>query len=140
MYGISLQLSLYLNAGLVLSAALSEMAADYESAGTPGARLLSFALRESESKNMPFETVLFDAAKIIQNKELLKFAVLLNDNRSKGTELCDKLERDRNQMQSGRLSLARARAKKAETKLCFPLALLLIVLVAVCLAPAVFNM
>ena len=123
-----------------MSAALKELALDYGGQGTPGAKLLSFALTESESKNAPFETVLFDTAKSIKSKDLLKFALLLSDNRSKGTQLCDKLERDRNQMQSGRLSLARARAKKAETKLCFPLTLLLIALMAMCIAPAVFSM
>ena len=94
---------------------------------------------EALSKNVSFETALFSAAKEIRSKALLRFSLLLLDGRNKGSELCDRLERERMQMMSGRLSDARARAKRAEAKLCFPLVLLLIALVAVCIAPALMN-
>jgi hypothetical protein len=102
--------------------------------------VLTYAKTESELKNISFEAALFDAAKRVRNRELLGLAVLLADNRQKGSELCEKLERERNRMNGGRLSDAKAKAKKAETKLCFPLMLLLIALVAICVAPAVMNM
>ena len=139
LYNISLQLSLYLNAGLVLSAALRELISDMDGSDTAPAKLLRQVYEVSCNKNMPFESVLFDAAKEMKSKDLLRFSLLLIDSRSKGSELCEKLERERIQMQNSRLSDARARAKTAETKLCFPLMLLLIALVAICIAPAVMN-
>ncbi len=136
---INLTLSLYLNAGLVLGSALLEMAVDYGKRDSPGARLLSRVKSEALSKNVSFETALFSAAKEIRSKVLLRFSLLLLDGRNKGSELCDRLERERMQMMSGRLSDARARANRVEAKLCSPLVLLLIALVAVCIAPALMN-
>ena len=140
LYSISLKLSLYLNAGLVLSAALGELIKDMRDEETPAAKLFLHVYEGSRNKNVAFEAMLFEAAKKIKSKDLLRFSLLLIDSRDKGSELCEKLERERLQMQNSRLSDARGRAKVAETKLCFPLMLLLVALVAICIAPAVMNM
>ncbi|MBO4819202.1 MAG: hypothetical protein J5528_03590 [Firmicutes bacterium] len=123
----------------MLSAALRELMADMDGSETATAKLFRYVYEESCNKNLSFESVLFDAAKKLKSKDLLRFSLLLIDSRSKGSELCEKLERERIQMQNSRLSDARAKAKTAETKLCFPLMLLLISLVAICIAPAVMN-
>ena len=136
---LNLMLELYISAGLVLSTALEEMAKDLRGGNSPGAKLISRISAEARSKNIPMESALFEEAKRLKSKSLLRFSMLLIDNRSKGSELCSKLERERLQIQGSRLSSARAKAKIAETKLCFPLMLLLIALVAVCIAPAILN-
>ena len=123
----------------MLSTALRELISDMDKNDTAASRLFRYVYEESKNKNIPFETVLFEAAKEMKSKDLLRFSLLLIDSRSKGSELCEKLERERIQMQNSRLSDARAKAKTAETKLCFPLMLLLIALVAICIAPAVMN-
>jgi Flp pilus assembly protein TadB len=134
------QLCLYLNSGLILSAALFSLADEYCRRDSPGAKLLKLAKDESVSKNISFETVLFEQAKTLRSRELLRLSMLLLDNSSKGSELCEKLERERQQKQKEKLSSAKAEAKMAETKLILPMMLLLIALVAICLAPAVINM
>ena len=137
---INLQLCLYLNAGMVLSKALDRLAEDRRGLDTPGSKLLVRTKEVAILKNLPFESVLFDNARIIRSRALLRFAVLLADNKGKGAQLCEKLDTDRMQMLNTRLSDAKAKAKKAETKLCFPLTVLLIALVVVCIAPALMNM
>ena len=74
LYNISLQLSLYLNAGLVLSAALRELISDMDGSDTAPAKLLRQVYEVSCNKNMPFESVLFDAAKEMKSKDLLRFS------------------------------------------------------------------
>jgi len=103
-------------------------------------RILTWASIESQAKNCPIENVLFEAARDIKSREFLRVTMIILDSRSKGSDICEKLEKEMEQMQKTRLSDARARAKTAETKLCFPLMLLLIVLTAVCVAPALLNM
>ncbi len=140
LYSISLQLSLYINAGLVTSLALSKLSSDYGKRNTPGARLLKYVQRQSEEKNMAFESILFDEARKIKSKTLMRISILLLENKSKGSEVSEKLEGERIRLRNSRINSAKAKAKRAETKLCFPLMLLLVALVALCVAPAILNM
>lgn len=136
---LSLQLNLYLNSGLVISAAFEELVKDCRDEGEMS-RFLAYVEAEARRKNMAFENQLLVFAKELKIRNLLRFASLIIDNRSKGTELADKLERERLRMQSERLSAAKGKTKEAETRLCFPLMLYLIVLVIICIAPAMMNM
>lgn len=136
---VSLQLNLYLNSGLVISAAFEELVTGSKDESEMS-RFLVYVDAEAHRKNIPFENQLLVFAKELKIRSLLRFASLIIDNRNKGTELADKLERERMRMQSERLSAAKGKTKEAETRLCFPLMLLLIVLVVICIAPAMMNM
>ena len=67
-------------------------------------------------------------------------ALVVVGTTGEGSTLSDKLTAESSQMQNESLSLAKAEAKKAETKLCFPLMLLLVSLIIVCSAPALMQM
>lgn len=136
---ISLKLNLYLNAGLVVSSAFSMLAEAAAGSTKTGDRLICYVWKDSVQRNVPFESSLMLAAKNIKSRGLLRFASLVTDNKNKGSELAAKLERERRQSENERLGAAKARAKEAETKLCFPLMLLLIALVAICVLPAIIS-
>jgi len=137
---LNLQLNLYLSAGLVPDKALKEVAKDSMGIDKPLERVLVYCKSMSDSKNIPMDAALSDVAGKIKSRNLLRFAGIITDNRLRGSDLSEKLERERSLMQSDRLSTARALAKEAETKLSLPLSLLLVVLIGICIAPAVLSM
>ena len=139
-YTISLKLSLCLNSGYVLKSALDWVLDDCEGRDSDLCKLLVHIRKRAEMKNTSFESELFLAAKALKKSSLLRLAALLYDNKNKGNDLADKLERDRMLSRNERLSSARAKAKKAETKLCFPLMLLLLSMITVCIAPALMSL
>ena len=137
---LSLQLSLFLDAGLVVSSAFDELIYLNRDNERLIYRVLSALNKECKEKNLALINELFILAQKIRSKSLMRFASLIMDNRSKGSTLSEKLDKERSQMQNERLSFAKAKAKEAETKLCFPLMLLLISLITICSAPALMQM
>ncbi len=143
-----LQLILLLNAGLVVSSAFERLAAG--NSGMPRERMekegkslyviFGDIARESASSNISFVEQIYLFSKKCRSRTFIRFAVMVMDNAQHGSSLADKLEREREQLWSSRLSSARGRAKEAETKLCFPLMLLLVSLVSICTAPALLQM
>lgn len=136
---LSLRLGLYLNAGLVVSAAFCELVSANEADG-PLYRLLRGLDRECREKNMPLVGELFKLSREMRSKTLMRFSALVADNQNKGGALAEKLDRERALLQNARLNLARGKAKEAETRLCFPLMLLLVSLIIICSAPALMQM
>ena len=55
-------------------------------------------------------------------------------------ELAGKLEQERDRMWNFRVTNAKAKIKEAETRLCFPLVLLLLALIIITAAPSFMNM
>ena len=137
---LSLQIGLFLDAGLVVSSAFEELTELNALNPRPLYAALRYIRKESREKNLSFAGQLFLFAQSIRSKALMRFSLLILDNQSKGSTLSDKLERERTQMQSDSLNRAKAQAKQAETKLCFPLMLLLVALIVVCSAPALMQM
>lgn len=133
-------MGLYLDAGLVISRAFDELVEMNRENKRPLYAALRSIQKDSKEKNLlPFGQ-LFIFARKIRSKALMRFALLVMDNQNKGSTLSDKLTAESSQMQNESLSLAKAEAKKAETKLCFPLMLLLVSLIIVCSAPALMQM
>lgn len=137
---IMLQLGLYLDAGLVVSTAFDELIELNRDSDAALYRVLRGLDRECREKNKTMINELFIFAQKIRSKALMRFATLVIDNRTKGSTLAEKLDKERAQMQNARLSLAKGRAKEAETKLCLPLMLLLVSLIMICSAPALMQM
>ncbi len=137
---MSLQLSLFLEAGLVVSSAFDELINLNANSEKMLYKLLLALDRECKEKNMPLINELFIFSQKVRSKALMRFSSLVLDNKSKGSALAEKLDKERAQMQNSRLNLAKGKAKEAETKLCFPLMLLLISLITICSAPALMQM
>ena len=65
---------------------------------------------------------------------------IITDNQFKGVDLSDKLESERDLLWEQRKKLAEERGRAAETKMAFPLAILLLVLILITAAPAMLQM
>ena len=137
---LSFQLGLLLDAGLVASSAFDQLLLLNSDNYNLLYRMMRMLDAECKEKNTPLINDLFIFAQIIKSKSLMRFCSLVIDNRNKGNALADKLEKERSQSQNARLNLAKGKAKEAETKLCFPLMLLLISLIIICSAPALMQM
>jgi len=137
---LSLQLCLFLDAGQVISKAFESVLDMNQNSAKIMYKVLDIISLECKEKNLPIENELFIYSQRLKSKLLMRFSALLVDSKSKGSFLADKLEQERKQMQNMNLSDARARAKEAETKLCFPLMLLLVSLITICSAPALMIM
>lgn len=137
---LNLQLILLLNAGLVAGSAFNELAVMNKDSKSPLYKAIYSLKRQSEETNIPFVNTLYTYAAGTGCREFIRFANLVMDSSGKGSELADKLERERAQQWGNRLNTAKARAKEAETKLCLPLTLLLMVLVVISISPALLDM
>lgn len=135
-----LQLTLLLNAGLVVAAAFEVIISGNENRPHALYDILKHIRIQCVKTNESFSTAFYAFAKASGNRELFRMATLIIDHESKGSELARKLERERTHIWDGRLQQARARAKEVETKLCLPLMLLLGVLVVIAIAPALLEM
>ena len=70
----------------------------------------------------------------------MRFSTLVYEHAGRGSSLADKLDQEREMIRSGRISESRARVRQAETKLCFPLMLLLLALIIITASPSFLSM
>jgi tight adherence protein C len=134
-----------LNAGVVVSSAISRISLDYErNSKIKETRPLYDELlridkmtRESNA-SLAMEIRLF--AERCGIREVLRFALILNDNLSKGSVLAEKLEAESEMMWQNRKKRVEELGKLADTKLTFPLTILLLVLIMVTITPALLAM
>jgi len=134
------QLVLILNAGLVTEKAFEELVNQSRTKDNPLYIELARIYDESEQNNAPFFGLLYSFALDFGQRDFLRFATLLYEQSGRGSELAEKLMAEGSLQYSGRLNNAKARIKEAETKLCFPLVLLLIALIIITTAPALMEM
>lgn len=137
---LSLQLTLLLNAGMVVTSAFDEILRTGPEETHPLYRILGNVRRQCGQTNEPFVKAFYRFSQTTGSRDFLRMATLIADHASRGSELAEKLERERAHLWEGRLQLAHARAKEVETKLCLPLMLLLCVLVVIAVAPAMMEM
>lgn len=131
---------LLLNAGLVTENAFSELLRQNENNDNPLYRLMNKLKLQSESENVSFVNLLYSYAINNPNRDFLRFAGIIYENSGRGSELAQKLEAESEMSYNQRLLMAKAKVSKADTKLCFPLVLLLLSLVIICIAPAMISM
>ena len=136
---LSLQLELYLNAGLSVDAAFERAIMENRDSGRPLYAALETLRQQSKEMNAPFAASFFAFAQASGLRDLIRLSSLVLDCSGKGSELAGKLDRERLQLESGRLNAAKAKARTAETKLCFPLMGMLLVMVVIAIAPALMD-
>lgn len=137
---MSLQMILLLDAGLTVDAAFARLLEEKRQDDGPLYRALTALDSESRSMNVPFVNALYVYARQSGIRDLIRFSTLALDCSGRGSELAEKLDRERQQLYAGRLNQAKAKAREAETKLCLPLMILLLVLVVIAIAPALLEM
>jgi len=145
------KLVLLLNAGLVVSAAFSRITKDYETfyhtektGKLRKKRFLYEELLEIQKRVNQSNTSLIKELKEFSQRcgvrEMVRLAVVISENWNKGSVLAEKLEGEGELLWISRKKRAEEQGKLAETKLTFPLMILLLVLVMVTVAPALMEM
>ena len=135
-----MELSLMMDAGLVLNSAFEQLIERRPDSDHPLDRLLRRCLLESRMSNEPFVSVFYRCAAESGIRDLVRFAGMMAEQQDRGSELSAKLERERARLWAARLSSARGRSKTAETQLSFPLMLVLVSLVLIAAGPALMEM
>lgn len=144
------KLVLLLNAGLVVSTAFSKIVADYElfhrglEQQVKAKRYLYDELCEIQKRVDQSNASLIKELKEFSQRsgvrELVRLTAVISDNWNKGSMLAEKLEGESELLWVSRKKRAEEKGKLAETKLTFPLMILLIVLIMVTIAPAMMEM
>lgn len=136
------QLLMMLNCGLIFNDAFGRIAQGYSrqnhSRGYFQETILDIE-KEAEETNRSLVKVLNDHANRIGVREFSRIVSIITDNQYKGVDLTGKLESESSILWNQRKKLAEEKGKLAETRLTFPLALLLIVLILITAAPAVLQ-
>ena len=138
------QLFLMMNAGLILSDAFDTITASYSEYGDD--ELSSFEkglaeLREAtDGHRVSTAHVINEYAIKHDVKELIRISAILTENEKRGSDVIDSLSRESRYLWDERKIVARESGKMIDTKMSYPLGLLLILLIVITMAPALLNM
>ena len=134
---------LLLNGGLVLTDAFERIVTEHQKNGESGnyfyERLNEIYINSKET-NIPVETQLSDFARNSGIRELIRVAAVISDNICKGTSLTESLESESAYLWFSRKKKAEELGRLAETKMTFPLVILLVILIIITIAPAMLEM
>ena len=135
------RLLLLLSCGLIYEDAFKRIAEGYRSQGEINAfgRLVIKASEEAEGTNGESISYLMDYAGTLKIKELSRLVGIIADNRFRGGDLSHKLRQEGRLLWNERKKKAEELGRKAETKLSGPMALMLMVLIAVTATPALIQ-
>ncbi len=136
------KLVLLLNAGLVFTSAF-EKTVEYGASGADASyfyKELWKIKKKSEESNASIVIELKKFSKRTENKEFIRVVNVISDNISRGTELVPAMQTESELLSYQRRKRAEERAKIAETKLTIPLAMQLVSLILITLAPALLDM
>ena len=141
--GFNNQLLLLLNSGLIFYDAFGRIAEGYErrqDEKTFFTEMIAEIKKKSTLAGNSLVTVLDDYGKRLAIKEFTRITSIITDNQYKGVNLTEKLESESDILWTQRKKIAEEKGRIAETKLTFPLALLLLVLILITAAPAIMEM
>ena len=134
---------LLLNGGLVLTDAFERIVTEHQKNGESGnyfyERLNEIYINSKET-NIPVETQLSDFARNSGIREFIRVAAVISDNICKGTALTESLESESAYLWFSRKKKAEELGRLAETKMTFPLVILLVILIIITIAPAMLEM
>ncbi|MBR0373531.1 MAG: type II secretion system F family protein [Mogibacterium sp.] len=138
------QLLLLLNAGLVLNDAFSRISQSY--AILPPERRGAFEREIIERKRQCDASGAGPAAAIagvaadFNVKELMRIAAFMNENEKRGSDIVESLSRESEFLWEERKTKAKEQGKAIDTKMAYPLAMLLLLLIVITMAPAMLSM
>ena len=138
------QLFLMLNAGLILSDAFDKITESYGRNGSEGMSGFEKDLVEireaSDSHRVSTAQVINEYAMKHDVKEMIRIAAILTENEKRGSDVIESLARESRYLWDERKIVAKEYGKSIDTKMAYPLGLLLILLIVITMAPALLNM
>ena len=138
------QLFLMMNAGMILSDAFATICESYMAYGKEKMSVFERELTEIYLENKDHRTgtaaLLSDYAARHNVKEMIRIATILTENERRGSDVIESLSRESKYLWDDRKIVARESGKMIDTKLSWPLGLLLILLIVITMAPALLSM
>ena len=135
------QLLMLLNCGLIFNDAFRAIVGGYRKKNKLDylGEVLSDVEEKSVKSNKNLISLLQERAETIGNRWFSRVVSLIADNQKKGVDLREKLKGDGEMIWEERKKKAIEKGKLAESKLSFPLAILLVVLIVVTALPAMLQ-
>ena len=144
------QLFLMMNAGMILSDAFERITNAYASRTDTGEddgterRYFERELAELNNKNRDKREstagMLNEFAVKNDVKEMIRIATILTENEKRGSDVIESLSRESRYLWDERKIVARESGKMIDTKMSYPLGILLILLIVITMAPAMLSM
>ena len=135
------QLYLMMNAGLILSDAFDTISTGYETNKNCSSfeRDLVELRDATDGHRISTAQVINEYAVKHDVKELIRIAAILTENEKRGSDVVESLERESRYLWDERKTVARECGKAIDTRMSYPLGLLLILLIVITMAPALMN-
>ena len=138
------QLLLMMNAGMILSDAFDNISRSYEAIGSEEMGFFEKLVVEKAAINRDHRTstavLISELASENNVKELVRISTILTENERRGSDVVESLSRESRYLWDDRKIVARESGKMIDTRMSYPLGLLLILLVVITMAPALLNM
>jgi len=136
------QILLLLNCGLIFHDAFCRIKEGYAARSRQDAfsRLISRIWKEAEETGSMVITVMKRLSQEAAVREYVRMVNILTDHQHRGVNLEDKLQEESRLLWEGRKAASIQKGREMETKMTFPLALLLGVLIIIAGTPALMNM
>lgn len=135
------KLTLLLNSGLTTFSALMKISEDYGKeniyGNSPAAVEIAAIGRRVESTNSSIIEEWKEFAARIESGELLRFCTILEDNMSKGSELCRKLENESDDLREMKKKNMQRYIKMIDSKMMFPMLIMLFSLILITISPVI---
>ena len=143
MPGFINQLLLLMNSGLTVQEAFEKIGEGYSSLRDERqnhlTREISALLEASRRNGESVITGFYRFSRFSGVKELTRAANILMENRDRGTDLWEKLAEQGEALWAGRKSAALEEIRLAESKMSFPLGIMLMALIIITAAPAMMQ-
>lgn len=138
------QLLLLMNAGLILNDSFRQICACYELVPEDRRSLFEVELIELNRGNSDnlrgTAAMIAEIANKYNVKELMRISAFMSDNEKKGSDIIESLSRESRYLWDERKVIATEKGKMADTRMAYPLGLLLILLIVITMAPALLGM
>lgn len=134
------RMSLLLNSGMVLQTVFERMANETKVSENILMKDFKLIYKEAEIEKVPLITKFREYARKSGSRELLRFTGILSANIDKGTELTEKLEREAEFMWHSSKKQIEEKSKLAETKMAFPMSMMLVTLILITISPAMMTL
>jgi hypothetical protein len=138
------QLFLMMNAGMILSDAFARICESYSRYGEEEMSIFERELTQLRSLNegtrKSTAAVISEYASMHNVKELVRIATILTENERRGSDVIESLSRESKYLWDERKIVARENGRMIDMKMSWPLAMLLILLIVITMAPALLSM
>lgn len=138
------QLLLMMNAGMILSDAFENIARSYELINNEDKGCFEKELIEVADNNAEHRvstaTLINEWANKHNVKELMRISTILTENERRGSDVIDNLGRESKYLWDDRKIIARESGKMIDTRMSYPMGLLLLLLIVITMAPALLNL